>query len=767
MSYRLPQSLDLPAPRAPLPRGEAVDFDRLDNSLQRAAATVAAVDRARDEADGAEAERIVANDILPAYAPGSVARRADYDGRAPGLTEAEVQGLEEAIAPVLAREDLADGVRLQLTRRLDRLRAETRLQAVEAEAVARAERTRLDRAAAVQVAAVAREQTFLSGWAETYEARVREEGGQPGFADRLGAAYGEALNAYLATLPPEEADAVRPRLLNFGLGQFNRALAAEEDALQAATARDATTAINALVNRAGRDPTLLANLDVEAGPLLAALPAALRAETLAELRRDVTVATLDGRISRGEGAAVRDELAAGRYDDLDPRQLAALQNRIASADTMAEAARAARGVEIEARQEVSLDAFIRTGVLPETAPTVDEVLASRGPEAATAWAVELQAAEIVRPVLQALPAMDDTARARLLEAAPLPDSVNQAVQQAALRQIRDAVTADGRLRGADGAVWAMTSRVEGDGPATVAGLWQRLTGAEAGFDPAAAQAYARATLEVQARGEVPAAARRLLPRDWLEDRVRGLDGLEPAQRGQALAELAELARAFGPYGPRIYGEMDAAGLSAPMVGGLIAYGDRPSRLQAFARLAAADVSAIPRAERGRVESEVNEALAGLTDSYVGLEGGSNQANWLRRAALTYALGLIAGGAERDEAVQAATRTLTEPYVFRGTLRLPRAEARDHSRIIVGLARTVGGLMLDDGAGLYAAPGRDPDEARRLYRDRVRSTARWTTNPDNSGATLVYRDAAGTWRPVRRADGGRVSLTWAEALAVER
>ncbi|MFN3353885.1 MAG: hypothetical protein ACK4Z5_09785, partial [Brevundimonas sp.] len=70
---RLPQALDLNAPRGAVGGGDALDFSSLDRALQNASRQVARVDEARREADDFEAGRIV-QEAEAAYNAGAIER---------------------------------------------------------------------------------------------------------------------------------------------------------------------------------------------------------------------------------------------------------------------------------------------------------------------------------------------------------------------------------------------------------------------------------------------------------------------------------------------------------------------------------------------------------------------------------------------------------------------------------------------------------------------------------------------------------------------
>jgi hypothetical protein len=750
---RLPQSLDLPAPRGAVSRGEALDFSSLDNALQGAARQIAQVDAVRREADDFEAAQII-GEAEAAYSAGAIERSAAYDGREPGYAEAELKAFDDAFAPLLAREDVPDGVRLAMARRVQERRANYGSRAMATEAETRSRRAAADRDAAQHATSLRARMDVMSRFDALEDARrAAWDGASPGYAEGVVQDFRSTAEEVLATLPVEVQERLRPQLLSDEASLQARALAAEDEARQANTNRTVSEGLQGLVNRVRRDPSMLGRLDMEMNQVLAAAPASLRAALAAETRQEATEAAIEARIERGGWDEVEAEVTSGRYDNLDPRRVERIRSRIETARANGVVVDAQRLADLEAARQADLRRILE-GAAPD-AGLIAEARLLGGETLASQLRTDQEAARRVQPLIGRLRTLTPEQAAAELDR--LGGAATDAVGARTLELAQEMVAQNTRAR-QDPAAWAATPIGPGDRAAET--VRDRLAAFQAQPSADTAQAYARATWTAQGEGGVPLAERRILDRATAEQWVEMLD--RPEEAAQGLATLAQRLELFGDgFRPQVTRELALAGLSNGDLGAVIQYGRSPRMLALYAAgRGVRETEALPdRADR----EDLNEALTREMEGYLRTVGGGRGGQASLAAVRTAAIGLAARGLSPRDAVRQAARPITEAYDFEETYAIPRAAGVDRGVIRHHAARNVRRLTVNDGAELYAPPSDryTPEQARRLYADIVRETAYWRNLPDDSGVELVHPDPAG--RPVRVRDraGNDVVRTWSE------
>ena len=750
---RLPQALDLNAPRGVVSRGEALDFSGVDRALQGAAQQVRRVDEVRRQADDEQAARIV-QAAEAEYNAGAIERANAYDGRSPGYAQAELAAFDATFQPIQNREDLPDGVRMALTRRVQEAQARYGARALATEAETRSRRVAADRDASEQAAALRARMEVMGRFDALEDARRQAwDGASPGYAAGVLEDWRRTSEEVLAALPVEVQERLRPALLADEVQLQARALAAEDEAREANTNRTVADGLQMLVNRVRRDPSLIGRLDAEMAPVLAAAPAALRTRLANETRQEAAAAAVEARIERGEWDAVEADIEAGRFDNLDPARVERIRGRVETAR--------ANGVVVDAQRladlEASRAADIRSILAGETPDSglIAEARLLGGETLAAELRTDQEAARRIQPLIGRLRTLTPEQAAAELDR--LADTATDAVGARTFELAREMVEQNRRAR-QDPAAWAATPIGPGDQAAAT--VRERLAAFQAQPTPETAQAYARATWTAQGQGGVPLQERRILDQATAEQWVEMLD--RPEEAAQGLAQIAQRLELFGDgFRPQVTRELALAGLSNADLGAVIQYGRSPRMLNLYAAgRGVRETEAMPdRADRETLNTELTRALEGYRRTIGAGRGGEASLAAVRTAAV----GLVAQGMSPRDAVRRAAAPITEAWDFEETYAIPRAAGVNRGVIRHHAARNVRRLTVNDGAELYAPPSDryTPEQSRRLYADIVRETAFWRNLPDDSGVELVHPDPTG--RPVRVRDrqGNEVVRTWAE------
>lgn len=767
---RLPQTVEQPGPNGAVSRGMAVDFSGLEQAFQHAGGELQKYDEARKAADDAVAGREI-EQAAGAYQGGAIERAAAYDGRQPGYAAAELQAFDATVAPLLAREDLPDGVRDSLTRQSRDLRVRFGVQAVATEARARGARAAADRDAAEQAEAYKAVMAFNEMFDGLEDARRTEwDGATPGLAEGLRGDFALAREKVLEGLPEPVAERVRSLLQSREVTLQATAMAQEDEARDAGVLRTVTDGVRNLSNRAARDPSILSRWDEEFAPIRAMLPAHLRAEAEREARQDVFSRGLEARIEAGDFEAVREEIGGGAYDWMDP----GLVSRLGSAIETADAVRTVEDAQAEADLAAEIDRDL-TGILEGRAPDASLIARAEaigGPDLAVKVRVDQAAAQRVRPLMSRLRTMDPGELSAELER--LTAASGDAEGARTLELARALIEQNQALKGGDPATWTATPIGPGDRVGTE--VRQRLAAFESAPSPETAQAYARATLSAQDAGGIGRFQRRILPTSTAEAWVAALDA--DGAPANALPELGQRLALFGPaYRGQVTRELQLAGLKPADIGALTHFADNPRRMAQYVqgrramaavqpaqgRRLGASALVADAEDRGRVDTALNRALqpySAALASGTGMEA-------TREAARVVAFSMVANGASVDDAVRAATAPMVDGWEFQGSWAVPTTAGLNVDRVKGNTRLLFANLLSDRGAGLYAPPSTryTPEQSRRNYRDIVREHGRWRNLADGSGLELVTPSADGnSWVRVRDAQGRDVVRAWRDIEA---
>lgn len=755
MGAKLPQAIDMGGPNGAVTRGAAVDFSSLEQAFEGAGRELQQYDEARKKADDDIAVREL-EAAQGAYAGGAIERATAYDGRQPGFAQGELQAFDATIAPILAREDLPDGVRDRLTLRSRDLRTRVGAQAIATEARARGARSAADRDAAEQAEAYKAIMAFNEVFDGLEDARRAEwDGASPGLAEGLRGDFNLTREMVLANLPEPVAERVRASLQSREVTLQATAMAQEDEARDAGVLNTVTAAVNGLGNRVARDPTLLNRWEEEFAPIRALLPAHLRTAAEREAKQDIFSRGLQTRIEGGEFETVRTELAAGRYDWMDAPVIDRLKAAIETADSV-------RTVE-DAQAEADLEAEIETdlrGILAGQPPNQGLIARAEtigGPDLAAKVRTDQAAAQNVRPLMARLRTMTPAEMSAELER--LSAASGDAVGARTLELARGLVEQNQTTKGTDPAEWAATSI--GPGDRVAAEVRARRTAFESAPSADTAQAYARSTWAAQRAGGVGLQQRRILPSTMAAAWVAGLDA--DGAPATALPELAQRLALFGPsFRPQVVRELGLAGLKPADLGALTHYSANPGRMAAYVRARGRPLNQLVETQGARAELE--SALSDRLTQYNAALASGQGMEATREAARVMAYGLVAQGVSPRDAARQATAPMVDGWDFRGSYAIPERQGLDTRRIAANTGWVVQGLIENGGVGLYAPPSTryTPEQSRRNYVDIVREHAQWRNLADGTGVELVTPASNGqAWVRVRDADGQDVVRTWSQ------
>ncbi|WP_436355677.1 hypothetical protein [Brevundimonas sp. CEF1] len=746
---KLPQALDMQRPNGAMSSGQALDFSSLDRALQGAAKQVERFDEARRAADDKIAGHVV-SEFANKYTAAAAERWAAYDGRTAGQDTAEMALFDADSAPLLAREDLPDGVREAVRRQVSDLRQQTLTRVTATASQMRAERFASDRDANENAAAQRLVQDGMVEWQET-EAEIRRSG-----AD-LTAALMPAWDGFVEKMLQPHPPAVRQRaaaIFERQRGQLVMGALREQEAnAELQTRQNSTAAASQFVNRVRRDPALLANGTAELGEIAASLPHAARSAFITEWMQKAGAAQLEARIEGGQADAVEADIAAGHYDGLPPSVLEAARASVKHAQSVMTEEKAFAIANAQARHLQNLAAIARGEEADDS--VIAEARGLVKPEELVGMLAEQQEAVRLRPFIQDMRKMD-AAQAEL-ELQRLEGLATTQAARNALAAVRREKDADFGLRGTDPAAWAQTPAGRSDRMRTaVAAAWANV---KTNPTPAAAQDYAARALSVQAEAGIADANRRLIDRATARDMVAGLDapGVDVSAN---IRRLAQFADAFGPHRARVMVELSRAGMTPRATGALMHYADQPQVLERYA----AGLAATPTSdEKQRVEREMRTVLGDYERtmaSGVGLDA-------TKAAVRTAAFGSLARGENVADAVKAAADPIIGDWAYGKTFAVPRSAGVSVRTVEMAGNARLRRVMENDLSGLRTpvAPGYTREQSQRRWRDVIEQ-GDWVTKPDETGIIYMIDLGRGP-EPLVQKNGTPLEMPWSAATIEAR
>lgn len=287
--------------------------------------------------------------------------------------------------------------------------------------------------------------------------------------------------------------------------------------------------------------------------------------------------------------------------------------------------------------------------------------------------------------------------------------------------------------------------------------------------------YATASLAEQARLGVPEEMRSVLPKMVASQVASRIAAIDPTKQNPGEA-LAATAQSYGAYWPQVFGDLVKAKL--PGTYQVLATMDRPEQ-----GVAAADLSraiglvaekggmsvmkkAIPDETQKAIDKGLDTALTDFRESTGYQSGGPRLYATVRDAAQALAYYYGFRGKSDSEAVQAAVDgILNTKYDFGhiggATVRVPKGTLD----VVDAAAAAVQQNVKPDDLG--PVPGNSlltPDQRKDIWLSAIRNGS-WINNEDDSGLVLMGMFRNGDRSAVRRADGSRIEVKFADAPAI--
>lgn len=746
---RLPTSLDMPAPNGAMSSGSSVDFSSLDRALQGVASNIERFDQGRREANDAEARRLLA-DTAAKYSAEATERWALYDGVAPDQDRLEAAKFKETFAPILARDDLSDGLRDAVRRQVTDMERDITTRATVTQAQVRAQRFAADRDANEIAAASRIVQDGMVDWA-AQEKEVRDAA-EPGSG--LPGALTQRWDAFVAERIAPHPLAVQQRLK----ASFDRqrgtlvmgAIAEQERIDDTAGRANVASAANTFINRVRNDPMLLQQAPSELAEIAAGLPAKDRKAWIDQQLQLATASGIEGRIAKGDADGVAADLARGAYDFLTPQMLDQAHSLVRQGQAAMTDAKAMKALEYKALYQQSLSAVLR-GEEPDNA-WFAESLGVLKPEERASMAAALTTAKSYQEFRTNLQFMDAAQSEQALQG--LEARVLTEEDRAVIGQLRKERDAEFSARLANPALYAMTPTNQRDiSRPAVRAAWEAF---RADPTPQKGEAYARQTLQVQADRRIPPSARRLLDPATIRPMIADLNrtGVDVPGRLEALGEFAD---GFGRYRGQAIAELVTAGMTAQTSGALMHYADQRPALELFnaglsAKLSTDDTRAIAE--------ETDRQLAG----YARTMASGTAIDVTKAAVRTAAAGALARGSDVKAAVTAAVGPIVSGWDYGQQVGVPRSAGLDAraaevtAKALVAQMFNAGQLRTPDGANMTA------EQSRRKWID-ILDRAALATSPDEQGVVVLIDMGSGPERLALRS-GGEVMLPWAHLKANE-
>lgn len=566
-----------------------------------------------------------------------------------------------------------------------------------------------------------------------------------GHEQRLTQEFGDYQAKALQALSPTARPAFAARIETLQASLLGRALEFERAKRVAATvnafADTANTALAAVYQDAQQLEPVIGDLTgmVRAN---AYLPADKKDELLRSMQQQAAVSLFSGMIDRGDLDSARARLGSGEFNAaLGPRGLNQMNDQLQRAFDRREAQAAAA----ERSRLAKLAVTVRAGIRDDLAAAE-----ARGSGAGKggAWLVPEEQIRAIYEPDQAEQVIEQRNAATDLHAARL------AVRTAAPEELQKLLQAQ---QPADGPGFAKGVRRQ---RALLQAAQERAAGLQASpgdyvvdADASVAAAFERGELRDAARLSIELQRRMGVPDDRVEALGKSRAARLAAQINAGTADdaLAALGRdglpaRFGEHWPRVYAELQRAGLSGavialPLVGDAVA----ASELAIAVRTPAAELKkAVPTDVDKDINKALDEYLVPLRRSLGRAPDGAARGNDLRDAMHRLALRYAGQGQDAKTAAEAAYNHIVgNNYEFDGTdyfrVRKP-ATAADMRRAVGALLDLTHAEQLQTPPPSGDAQGQLPDAERRAALLQRLRAGEFTliTNENDSGVVLASR-----------------------------
>lgn len=493
------------------------------------------------------------------------------------------------------------------------------------------------------------------------------------------------------------------------------------------------------------------------------LPADKKDELLRGLQTDAAVALLSGLIDRGQLNTAKSRLASGQFNlALGPRGLNAMNDQLQRAFDRQEA----RAAAAERSRLAQLAVSVRAGIRDDLAAADQR---GSGAGQGGAWLVPDAQIRAVYSPEQADDLIErrdaavalHTARAQLRTASP--EEMQKILQDAAptegagfaakSRRYRALLSAAGERQQA--LVASPGDYVVANDQAVAAAF------ATAQDDPAQLERAAQLSLQVQERLGVPPERREVLGKARAAQIAGKYNSATPDEVVRAMGRDG-LPQQFGAQWPRVFGELQRAGLTGAAIAlPLVSDPVVATNLATATRVPVADLkqAVTPDATR-EVNKALDDALVPLQRSLGRAPDGTQRGNDLRDAVTRLALLYVQRGQPPVEAAKAAyEQVISQQWDFdtKDFFRVQKrhgtaADARKAVEVMLRL--TDADALATPPAGSDAA-GKLPDQERRklLLQQLRQGEYQIATNETDTG--LVLLDRSGT--PLRDARGQRLEI----------
>jgi hypothetical protein len=401
--------------------------------------------------------------------------------------------------------------------------------------------------------------------------------------------------------------------------------------------------------------------------------------------------------------------------------------------------------------------------------TADEFTTALGEDAGAREYAAYQADLQLGRDLQTVAGLDSEEQAALLDKhAPKPGTEGYAEQLKNHAMLEKAIAQSNAAKAKDPAAFALTRLP------VVKDAYAALQAAQTPDDRrAAARSFATKMEMEQARIGVPAAQRRLLPKEYIDNlNARLSNPKAEGGAGNVAAAIEAEAAMWGEAWPQVYRQL--ARSAAPTVA-VIGSGVTPAAAQILTEFATIKLGDIANDQSetklAEIRAATRSAFGEFVKSMAGNEGSQPVVDAFQAAGEKLTAFYVRGG---ETAAKAGTRAFNELLGHKYSFEVDS----DHTKYRVPLDISVTPAQVTRGveaarwmlrAGeIDVAPARDRAgglsqeylsgaPGQKFARDGV-----WVTAPDESGLALVFNDQA-----VRRADGKPLILTWDELARIGR
>lgn len=779
-----------------------------DLGLGQVANAVDQVNDANMQADRAEAQQHVLH-LQGANEDGLAADAAAVTPEtAQGFATGQIAKAQARAKAVLDTPGLSPGVKLQLgiLANQEVARVGSAANAHEAAVLAKpiAEATANDANAKVGAAVTAANAVILPAVDKAF---VDHLPGDTDLPDKTRAAYADpAVAAARAALPPALQPAFDANLQAQQQKDLARAQGHQIEAAQQGAIVTSGQSLDRLANTVETAPTGYDNAVAQLPGLIAALPKSLQADAQRDGMARLATGRIKGLIFADHPQIALEELKSGKYNDVfKPAQLDALT-------AQAEAAARSNGPKTfdqamaaqDAKRRAEAETVARLTTGQSTGQVnLDEIASKLSTEQAAEYATRWAAADKQYAVTGPVHDMTATAlQAAMAAPPPAPGEAGYADKLVAWQTQQQAAAAELKAR-QDPGQWAFDSqpgavKAKGGGAAQDRGAqlrsaWTAFAAApDAQSRARAGAALAGQSLGVQHSAGVDAGALQLVPQAYAADLAAAVVNAPPEGKLAALQGLAGLVHGL-PVSLRLADgttvspqailakQLMASHMTPLELSAVVDFGDADPRVSGpkIGRVVAAlnDTAlakALPEFQAKAAESAAASALQPYLQSIAPLPGAGALAQArIDRTALVAKELMATQHMSVGDAVKTAAQDLVAGFRYVDGYRIPQKVAdANHgifgfgdatSQIRSGGARLLGDLLANGGAHLYAPatnPG-SPDDQRKQYAAQVQHTARWVTNQDEGGLTLMVPHPDGGWDPVADRYGRPVRASWSE------